>query len=219
MASTSTTQSIPTLRSSIIERGYFVSEDLSLGEHVKQMEDNATPFASASGLQFAETNVLRHPIIRPLLESLLETSSLGLYRSLGPSPFDYVFNSDPGHEVEIIMVMIWSPGSNFTCWAGSHRHWLEPIEAANSLLQVTRARLQSRGSTPVETTFEKGGFAVIDARTAFQITAGTAITFAFGKEDAAKLWRPMQLPRSLEHHVTSMESRTLRINVTYAEEG
>ncbi|KAK2005405.1 hypothetical protein LZ32DRAFT_510089, partial [Colletotrichum eremochloae] len=202
---------------SVIDRGYFVSEDLSLGEQVKQMEDNATPFASAPGLQFAETNVLRHPIIRPLLESLLGTSSLGLYRSLGPSPFEYVFNSDPGHEIEIIMVMIWSPGSKFIYWAGSHHHWLDPVEAANSLLQVTRARLQSSGSVPVETTFEEGGFAVIDARTAFQITAGTAITFAFGKEDAVRMWRPMQLPRSLKHHVTSMESQTLRINVTYAE--
>ncbi|KAK1722914.1 uncharacterized protein BDZ83DRAFT_753932 [Colletotrichum acutatum] len=210
--------SIPTQRSLIVDQGYFASEDTSLGDQVKQMEDNATPFASARGLQFAETNVLRHPNIRPLLESLLESSSLGLYRSIGPSPFDHVFISDPGHEVEIIMVMIWGPGSKVTYWAGSHRHWLDPVEAANSLLQVPRARLQASSSTPMETTLERGGFAVLDARTAFQITAGTAITFAFGKEDAAKYWSPMPLPRSLEHHVSSMESPTLRVNVIYIKD-
>lgn len=55
------------------------------------------------------------------------------------------------------MVMLWSIGSKVNYWKGSHKHWLDPVEADNDLLRVARARLRQLGLEPTPEDFEEGG--------------------------------------------------------------
>lgn len=62
--------------------------------------------------------------------------------------------------MEILIVMLWSQSSHFSFWRGSHRHWLDPVQAANSLLEVPRARLRQLNLQVQEQTLEHGGLSV-----------------------------------------------------------
>lgn len=133
--------------------------------------------------------------------------------------------------MEILIVMLWSKDSNFSVWPGSHRCWLSPVKAANSLLEVPYARLRQLDLEAQEQTFQKGGLSVAlplwhlnsniydstvhDARVAFQIHRGIALTYAFGTRLAIENWTPMKLPKSLEDTIHEIETATIGINVTY----
>ncbi|KPM38406.1 hypothetical protein AK830_g8149 [Neonectria ditissima] len=145
---------------SISKDGFFTNEDAALGQRIQEMDDEAVPFASQRGLQFCKYNVLDHPRIRPVLDSSFEWSALGLYRSFGPGSEVYTFDSAPESQMEILIVMLWSKESRLFFWRGAHRHWLDPVEAANSLLQVTRARLELLGLEPEEYALKDGGLLV-----------------------------------------------------------
>lgn len=88
---------------------------------------------------------------------MLERSALGVYRSFGHAPAIYSFNSDPQATVEILIVMLWSKGSQFQFWPGSHHHWLNPVEATNSLLEIPEARLRHLALEPKEELLDHGG--------------------------------------------------------------
>src|SRR4051812_24583188 len=49
-------------QSAISEIGFFVVHDQLLGQNVRRMDDDATPFASAGGLLFCRANVLDNPV-------------------------------------------------------------------------------------------------------------------------------------------------------------
>ncbi|KAL6240426.1 hypothetical protein RBB50_012627 [Rhinocladiella similis] len=207
-------------RNAILKDGFFTSQDPLLGANIEKMDEDAVPFASARGLNFCKDNVLDYPRIRPILESFFERSILGLYRSIGATVGDYTFSSDPNSEAEILLVQLWSKESTVTYWAGSHSYWLSPVRAENSLLRVPRARLDQLGLRPTTVGFKHGGFAILDGRTAFEASKGTAITFAFGIEAKARTWRPMRLPKSqdIERVVTQMENKSFGLNVAFIEE-
>ncbi|KAI1358025.1 hypothetical protein F5Y08DRAFT_333444 [Xylaria arbuscula] len=203
--------------SAILEDGFFIVQDPLLGQNIKQMDDAAIHFASIGGLQFCKANILDNPVIRRTLGSFFETSILGLYRSIGPKPpGTYTFTCDPNSSIGVLLVQLWNIGSRVTYWRGSHRHWLDPIKADNSLLRVPAARLHQLSLEPVTVNFEHGGFAILDARTAFEVVKGTATTFAFGKVDIVKTWSPMKLPKSLESVVAGMESTGLGMNAAFS---
>lgn len=62
--------------------------------------------------------------------------------------------------------------------------------------------------------------AVLDARLAFNIIDGFAITFAFATKNELKQWRKMQIPRkteSLVRRIADMESRTIGVNFAFED--
>ncbi|KAH8157311.1 hypothetical protein CIB48_g10932 [Xylaria polymorpha] len=129
--------------SAILENGFFIAQDPLLGQNIKQMDDAAIHFAS---------------VIRRTLGSFFESSSLGLYRSIGPKPpGTYTFTCDPNSSIGILLVQLWNIGSRVTYWRGTHRHWLDPIKADNSLLRVPAARLHQLSLEPITVNFEHGG--------------------------------------------------------------
>lgn len=89
--------------------------------------------------------------------SSFKWSALGLYRSIGPSSQVYTFESAPDFQMQTLIIMVWSQGSSFHFWPGSHRHWLNPVEAANSLLAVARTRLGQLGLKSKQETLDNGG--------------------------------------------------------------
>lgn len=161
-------------RDALLIDGYFKAEDDQLGQCVQRMEDEGVAFASRRGLLFCKNDVLDHQVsmdvhvhnehvseicqrIRPILESSFEWSALGLYRSIGPAPEVYTFESAPDFEMQTLIIMIWSKESKFHFWPGSHHHWVFPVEAANSLLAVARTHLRRLGLESKEETLDKGG--------------------------------------------------------------
>ena len=56
----------------------------------------------------------------------------------------------------------------------------------------------------------------MDPRVAVEVTAGFAITFAFGTREVVSTWNPMKLPtRDVEQTVTSMKTKKFGINAVY----
>ncbi|KAK7403723.1 hypothetical protein QQX98_010495 [Neonectria punicea] len=153
--------SVELIRKAILENGFYFSKDTTVGERVEKMDEDATPFASAGGLQFCKVNVLDNPCIRPVLDSFFEWFGLGLYRSFGARPGDYTFRkSDPESEVDCLLVHLLRKGSMVTFWGGSHGHLLPSIKGENNLLLVPRAFLRSlrrHGVLPTKVLFEHGG--------------------------------------------------------------
>jgi hypothetical protein len=117
--------------------------------------------------------------------------------------------------MQILIIMIWSKASRVRFWPGSHRHWLFPVEAANSLLAVSRLHLRRLGLESKEEVLDNGGFTIHDARVAFQVQAGSAIVFAIGGEAAVEGWEPMELPMRLKYKVSEMENANFMVNVRY----
>lgn len=50
------------IHKAILDDGFFVAHDLSLGERIKQLDDDAVHLASAGGLQFCQENILGNPV-------------------------------------------------------------------------------------------------------------------------------------------------------------
>jgi hypothetical protein len=144
-------------RDAISIDGYFKCEDAALGRCVQRMDDDGIAFASRRGLQFCKDNVLDHQRIQPILKASFEWSALGLYRSIGPAPDVYTFESAPDFDMQILIIMVWNKESRCHFWPGSHRHWLFPVDAANSLLAVSRHHLRRLGLQSKEEKLAKGG--------------------------------------------------------------
>jgi len=206
------------IQKAIEDRGFFLVKDAVIGQNIQEMENDKTPYASARGLGFFKINVLNNSCIRPVLDAFFKWFGLGLYRSTGAAPNDYTFRkSDPKADGECLIVHLWRKGSRVSFWEGSHRHQLPSVKGDNNLWRVPRIHLTRLGLNPTDITFEKGGFAIVDPRVVITITAGDAITFAFGtKEVTNTAWTPMLLPWSLKQTVTDMESENFGMNVTYS---
>ncbi|KAF2182597.1 hypothetical protein K469DRAFT_752086 [Zopfia rhizophila CBS 207.26] len=207
-------------RNAILQNGFFFDQDALLGELIEKMDKDGIPFASAGGLQFCKINVLDNPRIRPVLESFLGWFALGLYRSIGAFPGDYIFRkSDPEVKVESLLVQLWSKGSRVSFWGGSHHHELPSVKGENNLWRVPRVSLKQLGLEPIEVTFEQGGFTILDPRIAVEVKEGTATTFAFGTKEVVSTWSPMRLPKSqdIEQTVARMEGTNFGMNVAYME--
>ena len=54
---------------------------------------------------------------------------------------------------------------------------------------------------------------VHDARVAFQIHQGIALTFIFGAKETVEQWHPMRMLRSLKEVVSRIENTTVGMNV------
>lgn len=66
----------------ISEDGFFIAEDALLGQRIKEMDDDAVPFASERGLLFCKDNVLDHPVS---MRGRLHTGHANLYSVSDPS--------------------------------------------------------------------------------------------------------------------------------------
>lgn len=209
-------------RKSVLEDGFFSMDDSVVGEHVLGMQQKDFPFASEYGLEFCKLNVLDDTRIRSILESFFDWSGLGLCLK---------YNNDPGHifsfrrggakaGLRVLIIQLWSVGSRGVYYGGSHLHSLPAVQAANGLWEVPFAAFKRVGCRETEVKFEHGGLAILDARLAFEIKDGFAITFAFTTEDELKTWAKMMLPRSpeLAGKVAEMESTNTKIGVNFAFE-
>jgi hypothetical protein len=54
--------SVESIRDNIMRDGFYFSKDPVLGQQVTKMDEDGTPFASASGLQFCQNNVADNPV-------------------------------------------------------------------------------------------------------------------------------------------------------------
>ncbi|RBA12811.1 hypothetical protein FPRO05_14087 [Fusarium proliferatum] len=204
----------------LLQDGFVYVQDPVSGHRVDEMERNAIPFASHRGFEFFKVNVLDQPRIRDVLDSSFEWYGLGLYRSFGAVPGDYSFRqSDPGSDIESLLIQFWKEGSKITFWRESHKKHLPTTKGENNLWRVPRIALQNRGLVPVEVTFERGGYSIRDTRVIVAVSEGSAITFEMAtREVMKKWWTPMKLPKSLQKMVQSMEAPNFGMNVTYLED-
>jgi hypothetical protein len=100
------------------------------------------------------------------------------------------------------------------------------LSLPSNVSTVRRQRLSlNKGACKLPSTFQshplnKSCRAILDARLAFEIKDGFAITFAFTTEDELKTWAKMFLPRSpeLAAKVAEMESTNTKIGVNFAFE-
>lgn len=62
---------------------------------------------------------------------------------------------------------------------------------------------------------------ILDARLAFSIVDGFAITFAFATNDELERWSKMRIPKepNLIQKVTEMKSKTIGVNFTFEDRG
>lgn len=65
--------SMELIRKAILENGFYFSKDTTVGERVEKMDEDATPFASASGLQFCKVNVLDNPVSHRVASTWFDT--------------------------------------------------------------------------------------------------------------------------------------------------
>jgi hypothetical protein len=72
------TLSVEDIRAKILQDGFYFSKDPTLGLRIEQMDNNATAFASPSGLQFCKDNVLDNVVSTgtPLYSSASHSCSL-----------------------------------------------------------------------------------------------------------------------------------------------
>ncbi|KAH8763805.1 hypothetical protein F5883DRAFT_422601 [Diaporthe sp. PMI_573] len=204
---------LPSPQDAISEDGFFKADDAELGERTQQMDEDAVVLGSERGLHFYSTNVLQYPQIRFIIESTFEQPCLGIYRTFGAAPGVFSFDKKPQSNLEILIVMFWTKGSRVSFWPTSHRHDLEQCTASNSLLEVPNARLHQLNLEARLQFLEHGGFTIHDARVAFQIHEGIALTFIFGAKETVAQWHPMRILRSLEGVVQGIDKTTIGMNV------
>lgn len=205
--------SLPSPQDAISEDGFFKADDAELGARTQQMDEDAVALGSERGLHFYSTNVLQYPKIRSIIESTFEQPSLGIYRTFGAAPEVFSFDKKPQSNLEILIVMFWTKGSRVSFWPGSHRYDLKPFIASNSLLEVPDARLRQLNLEARQQFLEHGGFTIHDARVAFQIHEGIALTFVFGARETVAQWYPMRVLRSLGDVVRGIDNTTIGINI------
>jgi len=219
----STTSSVEDARKSILEDGFFCVEDPVVGQRVLEIAEKGSPLLSEEGLEFCKINVLDDERIRSLLESTFEWCGLGLYRRFG-SDSGHIFSFRRGGlqaGLKVIVVHLWSSGSQVVYHNKSHLHSLNSVQAANGLFEIPLANLGRVGSIGTELVFQNGGLAIVDARLAFEIKQGSPITSVFAAEDELKRWAKIILPKSddIMRKVTEMESERLGVNVSFIARG
>ncbi|KAK4107107.1 hypothetical protein N656DRAFT_720756 [Canariomyces notabilis] len=209
-------------RKSILEDGFFLVRDPQIGERVKEMEGKGFPYASEYGLDFCKVNVLDDRV-RTILESFFDWSGLGLYRTFGRDPdHNFLFMNRATTEMQVLVVQLWSNGSRVRFWGRSQLHALNGIAAANGLLEVPSGRLEGLGLQPTEVVLERGGLALLDARLAFNIIEGFAITFAFATQEELRTWSKMRIPKQidrLDQKMAEMESKHIGVNFAFEKSG
>ncbi|KAK4132082.1 hypothetical protein BT67DRAFT_444200 [Trichocladium antarcticum] len=187
------------------------------------MERKDFPYASEYGLDFCKVNVLDDVRVRAILESFFEWSGLGLYRTFGRAPeHNFLFMNKATTEMQVVVVQLWSSGSRVRFWGGSQLHALNGIAAANGLLEVPSERLEGLGLQPTEVVLERGGLALLDARLAFNIIEGFAITFAFATQEELQTWSKMRIPRQtdrLAQKMAEMGSKHIGVNFAFGKSG
>jgi hypothetical protein len=50
------------IRKAIDDHGFFCVKDAIMGQHIEEMENDGTPFASVGGLRFCKVNVLDNSV-------------------------------------------------------------------------------------------------------------------------------------------------------------
>jgi len=212
-------ESVEDVRRSILENGYFLVKDPLIGERVRDMERRGFPYASEYGLDLCKV-VIDDVRVRTTLESFFEWSGLGLFRSFGSAPENFLFMNNLTPEMQVLVVQLWSNKSRVNFWDSSHLHSLNGIAAENGLLEVPSGRLEGLGLRPKEAEFEHGGIALLDARLAFNIIEGFAITFAFATQEELQTWSKMQIPRRtdrLAQKMADMESKHIGVNFAFGK--
>ena len=71
--------SVESIHGIILKDGFYFSKDPTLGQQVAKMNEDGTPFASASGLQFCVDNVVSNPVSTQTILFISFTSNSSEY--------------------------------------------------------------------------------------------------------------------------------------------
>ncbi|KAH7112406.1 hypothetical protein EDB81DRAFT_670861 [Dactylonectria macrodidyma] len=162
------------------EHGLFYQEDAAIGGIVDALDQQGLTNRTDS-FQFFTGCILGDARIRPLLEPYLSH----------PNPqVCHTASSDPGHifafsivptQGDRVVVHMWCAGSRVEFYENSHNRPLKGVLASNGLLEIPEASLKKNGCKTIGVEMEKGGIAILNERSAFQIRNGFTIAYGLGK--------------------------------------
>ncbi|KZL67538.1 hypothetical protein CT0861_00342 [Colletotrichum tofieldiae] len=211
-----TTFSIETAEDSLHKEGFVDLHDSTVGRHVSEIEQKGFQYLSPHGLDFCQQRVLEDVRIRSILESLFEKCNLGhwlRYKEL-PGHIECFRKGGPEAGMRVVLVQLWARGSQVEYYRGSHLCVLPTTKGERSLHEISPMALDEAGCKPKELKFPDGGLVVLDARLAFEIKIGYAITFIFATDEVVAAWPKISLPNSPEvvRKVVNMESQKIKVN-------
>jgi hypothetical protein len=167
--------SLETVKSALLEKGFYAWEDGATGERVAEMETRGFPYWTEYGLDFcAETAfdlvspLLDHSFgsrtetsqrIQSVLEELFDRCTLAhwLRYEEHPNHVECFRRGGPKAGRRLMVVHICSKGSSVDYYAGSHLHDLETSKGLRSLHEIPFPELQRVGCVPDTREFKDGG--------------------------------------------------------------
>ncbi|KAK3900116.1 hypothetical protein C8A05DRAFT_17539 [Staphylotrichum tortipilum] len=200
----------------ITSNGFWAQEDAAVGKRVDDIVNQGFQFKTEQGLELCKVTALDDPRIRPVIEFFLPRSVLGFYKAYGRTRQVHCILNRLTPELQILVVQIWSSGSEVIFYPGSHTHLLNAVGAQNGLLAIPPDRLNLPGINAKSVEMPNGGFAIVDARLAFRPLGGKVVMFGFMTPSEVIYWAKMGLPGTLEQKVRDeMESQTIGMNFKF----
>jgi len=215
----STEFSLDAATKSLCEDGYLVLNDPEIGKLVREMEQKGfqhLSLLSPYGFEYCKQHVFRHPLIVPILESLLDECSLGHWLRYKALPGHIECFRKGGREagLRVLIVQQWAKGSHVDYYRGSHLLDLPTEKGIRDLHETTRTALHEAGCHASEEAFPDGGLVIRDARLYSEIKTEYGIHLLFARDKVPATWPKVILPNSpdLVRKFVKMETSKIRVN-------
>ncbi|KFA81188.1 hypothetical protein S40288_11709 [Stachybotrys chartarum IBT 40288] len=201
--------------------GAYLVEDASTGNSVMAFR-RRLPFRTPEGLDFCSQNSLLNMSIRNVIESSIDHPRWGLAKIYSgdvlSSEHAYFFFDGP--DMQVILVLLWSPKSRFLIFEGSHTQKIDGKEMSEfGILTLPRAEMRKKGITEAPVEMAHGGFALIDGRVGWTILEGYQIAIGYASEAEISHWGKIELVESeaLRAKVAELNARGIRTNFVFIE--
>ncbi|CRK12488.1 hypothetical protein BN1723_016554 [Verticillium longisporum] len=192
----------------ILQQGFFHEPDKSVGSRVDKILTKGYYFKNVEGLEFCRASVFEDKF-------LFDQSSLGLFKTYGPSKHHYCILNRTKAEAEVLIVLLWASGSKAVFFGGSHLYLLNAVGAPNGLLSIPPENLERPGITRREEDIPDGGYTILDGRTGFGVLGGRIVALAFVTPDELQHWAKMTLPKIPELVAKAQEIRSEAIKANF----